>query len=162
MLVKNQIGRLFEDLQAPPYTDLFNDSTSAREVWRAVCVMRAADHEVEVMSTSALPRASLIAAHGNRFLLYLVFQDPALSGWRDERVGLEQLKKDATQAARGAFSRLATYLDQYEPNAYLQPLFKTLDRCKRVIQGLQPIGRSATAQPAPRRSLGTLPFDKDS
>lgn len=143
VLVKNQIGRLFENLQAAPYTDLFNDRTSAREVWRAVRIMRSVDAEIEKLSQSGHYRARLIAAHGNRFVLHMVFKDPSLVSWRNEQVTIERLERDAAQAAKTAFVRLAGHLQAHEPSAYLQPLFKTQERCRSLVQGL------ALTAPAP-------------
>ncbi|OHB71737.1 MAG: hypothetical protein A2V70_15500, partial [Planctomycetes bacterium RBG_13_63_9] len=37
---KREIGRLWEDIEKPPYTLLFNEGTSATDVWKAVQIMR--------------------------------------------------------------------------------------------------------------------------
>jgi hypothetical protein len=158
VLVKNQIGRLFENLHAAPYTDLFNDRTSAREVWRAVRLMRAVDAAV-VAKSQASHRAKILAAHGNRFILHMVFKDPSLVSWRDEKNQIEQLEVTAQKAANSAFMKLAAYLQQHEPNAYLQPLFKTQDRCRALIAGLGLVStpQSQPSAPAPAQAPALAP-----
>lgn len=167
VLVKNQVGRVFEDLQAPPYTLLFNSATPAREVWRAVSVMRIVDMIVEAASYTDEQRAMLLAVNGNRFILHMVFRDPALVQWRNEKVTIDQLRKDAAQAAATAFRRLLDYLNLHQPNAYLQPLFKTQDRCKELESGLalapaakQPAPAPIPPSPPSKHTPGMLPFDK--
>ncbi|MBL8755341.1 MAG: AIPR family protein [Planctomycetes bacterium] len=167
VLVKNQVGRVFEDLQGAPYTLLFNATTPAREVWRAVSVMRIVDKVIEALSYSDAQRAMLLGVNGNRFILHMVFRDPAMVQWRNEQVMPEQLKKDAAQAAANAFARLLDYLNLHEPNAYLQPLFKTQDRCKELEDGLalmpvakQPVPIPLPHSPAANPTPGLLPFGK--
>ncbi len=150
VLVKNQIGRLFESIHAAPYTDIFNDATQSRELWKAVRIMRVVDDAVATLSSSSHDRARLIAAHGNRFVLHMVFKDSSMVSWRSEARPIEQLEIAAQEAATAAFAKLALHLKTHEPTAYLQPLFKTQDRCRSLMRGL-------TTAPAPTEPAKTAP-----
>lgn len=131
VMVKNQIGKFFENIKSAPYSDLFNDRTKPTEVWRAVRLMRVADGEIQRLASSDLSKAELLAAHANRLVLHLVFRDPELADWRDPKKTIDELEAVARKAARTAFAEVANDFDQNE-QAYPQPFFKTLDRCRQL------------------------------
>lgn len=162
--VKNQIGRLFEDITSPPYTDIFNDKTNPHHLWRAVRVMRAVDKAIDKLSSSNLPRAELMASHANRMVLFLTFQDPRLTNWKDLARPIEDIERDAETAASDVFTAVANDFEKNE-QAYPQPFFKTVDKCRRLVERLATSTSSGQHTPkAPEekdeRSTppGTLPF----
>jgi hypothetical protein len=69
---KREVGRLYDDIQQAPYRILFNPSLTALRMWRSVEVMRLVDEELK-RQASREGKDRLIAVHGNRFVLHLVF-----------------------------------------------------------------------------------------
>lgn len=134
--VKNQIGRIFDDLEGPPYKLLFNDTTSAEYVWRLVTAMRAIDQRLSVLATGNVPRAEMLAAHGNRFILHRVLNAWLESQIKNPNTAISSIASAASSATDSVFKAVSDYLEENEPKAYLQPFFKTRERCAKLAKGI--------------------------
>lgn len=73
-LAKNSIGKLWDDVTKPPYTDLFNDATTATNTWRRILVNRLVDKALTVKGKQLDDRDRIAYIHGNRFMLHMVLQ----------------------------------------------------------------------------------------
>lgn len=73
--LKNQIGKLWDDLSKAPYRTLFNPNVSSSYVWNCVQVQRLIDNALEGRrGTAKSPREVRILSSGNRVLSGLVFR----------------------------------------------------------------------------------------
>ncbi|MHC4440995.1 MAG: AIPR family protein [Planctomycetota bacterium] len=129
---KREIGRLWEDIERPPYATIFNDKTNATELWRAVQIMRAVDDRLCELSTSTWPRAEMVAVHGNRLILHRVFQEKRVCDFRQVNADIYEIIKIAVEVTNKVFDGLADYLEKNNRNAYLASLFKNLNKCREV------------------------------
>lgn len=129
---KREIGRLWEDMESAPYTTLFNDETTAIELWRAVEIMREVDSTLRNLAKLDRPRADMVAVHGNRLILHRVFQDKCIRQFRAERVDLKGIKSRVATITERVFQELADHLDAKYANAYLASLFKNVAKCRDV------------------------------
>ncbi len=82
VLAKRELGGLWKDLSKPPYTTIFNERTTARDVWRAVIIMRAAEQALAKFNYSQIDRGDQILVHGNRFILHAIFHDPQMHRYK--------------------------------------------------------------------------------
>lgn len=133
---KREVGRLWDDIEKPPYTHLFNSRTSAVEVWRAVEIMRTVDKELAILRDAPQRRADMIAVHGNRFILHRMFQDEKIKGFRADSADMGVLKISAIGLAKGVFERLAQILETTYADAYLAVLFKNPQKCRDLATKL--------------------------
>jgi len=134
---KREIGRLWEDIYAEPYTKLFNDGTSAVEIWKAVEIMRAVDLRLKELAKCTQPRADMVAIHGNRFILHRVFCDPKVRPFRATTANLEEMRRAAVSVAESTFDKVLQYLNAQFPGAYLASFFKNLNRCRELNDMLE-------------------------
>ena len=75
VILKNQIGRLWDDTTKAPYRTLFNPNVSGIYVWNCVQVLRMIDHALDRRrSTASVPRDQRILTSGNRIVAALVFR----------------------------------------------------------------------------------------
>ena len=84
-----EVGKLWEDITKSPYTILFNAGTQALYMWRAVEIMRAVEMELKAFQSNNEGKSKLIATHGNRFILHMVFK----SGVDPHHVAMEKTRK---------------------------------------------------------------------
>ena len=105
VLAKREVGRLWENIDAPPYTTLFNDDTSALAVWRAVEIMRTIEATLKGLIETEPPRGDMVAVHGNRLILHCVFMNPKVKGFRDEQANFEQIRASAAKTTEEVFAR---------------------------------------------------------
>src|SRR5665213_2654422 len=132
MLAKREVSRLYEDIKTAPYTVLFNSSTSALRLWRAVLVMRKADATLKTLQASMEGKPRLIAIHGNRFILHLVFKEIGESILIDSSIDVDEaiIPSRVTEA----LSDTIASANELFPSAYPSNLFKNATKCK-VLEG---------------------------
>lgn len=133
--VKNQIGRIFDDLTKAPYTTLFNDNLDGATAWRAVEVARWVESSLAVRAH--LPgRPGLLAVHGNRFLLHRVFKNDQVKQFVAGKLDAASAKKAATESLSEAFSETLRELNYSAEFNYLAPLFKNRTRCRELAEAI--------------------------
>jgi hypothetical protein len=75
--LKQEIGRLWEDIHKQPYKKLFNPSISGKYIWRCAKVQRKIDKLLEKISKdpelSGRDAGIAVAVHGNRLIAAMVF-----------------------------------------------------------------------------------------
>ncbi len=135
VVAKRELGGLWRDISKPPYTTIFNEKTTAQDVWRAVIVSRAVDAAMRQLDHSRVERGDQIIVHGNRLILHAVFQDNSVRRFRDPACSEDEITSFATAATERAFHKIASAVKEKHFSAYLQPLFKNAQKCKDLLQG---------------------------
>jgi len=146
--VKREIGAIWADTEAPPYTDLFNANLSTGRLWRAVRVMRAVDEELHVLKASAAPRASLVAIHLNRVILHFVFQNPEVKRCFAADCTDDDITAAARRASAPVFGKVSAYIEANHANDYLAQFAKNTQKCEELARFYDnPDGEQAPVQP---------------
>jgi hypothetical protein len=133
VMAKATIGRIWDSLGKPPYSDLFNDSTSVLDIWRSVEVMRVTDASLEKLRGGTSGRAAAFAVQGNRLVLSLVFAllPPDLVELSDQEWAVVLAKvPDATERA---WTRMLDVLNSEFAENYLAALTKNTTRSRRLF-----------------------------
>lgn len=131
---KREVGRLYDDIQHPPYKILFNPSVTALRLWRSVEVMRLVDDTLRKRAAE-YGKDRLIAVHGNRFILHLVFQ--GLPGY--DSVEDDLFEKIKSQIPEYTLKYLAMTTEGKEKRAstsYAANFFKNATKCKELEANL--------------------------
>jgi len=134
MTAKREVSRLYEDIKKPPYVILFNPSVSALKVWRAVDVLRRVDGHLAVARTTKEGKERLIAIHGNRLLLYLVFRALPLDILDIDNADA-QLNTVYT-VAEGCLAKLTSQITQTYAASYPAQLFKNITKCRAIADAI--------------------------
>jgi len=72
-IAKDKIGKLWEDVNKPPYTDIFNPSIGVKKIWRMIKIMRVVNNKL--LPSDAIEEARRATCiHGNKFIIHMVFQ----------------------------------------------------------------------------------------
>ena len=72
---KKEIGMLWDDISAPPYTDLFTDELNGMRLWRLIQIHRAIEASLRpYQARSVQTPLRSIAVHGSSVISQLVFQ----------------------------------------------------------------------------------------
>lgn len=129
---KREVGMLYEDITKAPYTQIFNNGTTARSLWYAVGTLRIVEAELRQLQAGRSRKEQLIAIHGNRFISHLVFQK-LRNGARDlpDPVGLEGRIRDLTRAM---FDSAIRQVADHHPGAYPASLFKNATKCRQLAE----------------------------
>jgi hypothetical protein len=124
---KREIGMLYEEITRPPYTVIFNPATTAAAMWRAVTILRNVDDALKQEQTDKSGKEQLIAIHGNRFVLHIVFQ--RLAGSPDPP-DESQRKKQIRDLVTSSLSATITNVLEHYSSAYPANLFKNASKCR--------------------------------
>lgn len=127
---KREVGKLWEDIHKVPHTLLFNAKTSALRMWNAVEIMRAVEETLKIYQSTNEGKAKLIATHGNRFVLHMVFRsmDP------DVVTDVNSMRRRIGPAVLEILDQLvATTMKLYEAS-YPSNLFKNLTKCRELAK----------------------------
>lgn len=133
VVAKRYIGGLWKDISKPPYTTIFNAGTKARNLWRAVIVLRSVESAMTHLDRAKVERGDQILVHGNRLLLHAVFQDSTVRRYKDPSLSESALSEAATEATERAFLKIGKAVKDKHSGAYLQPLFKNAQKCKELL-----------------------------
>ncbi|MFC8514909.1 AIPR family protein [Streptomyces sp. NPDC057257] len=137
VMAKSAVGRLSENTERAPYTNLFNGGTTAHRVWRSVQTMRAVEADLTERRKNLTDREYAVATHGNRLILQLVFNQLNLAQVNDPKYdwGLELGKVHETTGA--VLETLIAAIDETYPNNYLAPLFKNTTKCRNLVSQVE-------------------------
>lgn len=134
--VKREIGLIWADTNAAPYTELFNDKLTSIQVWRSVLVMRAVDEELHKLRSTDAPRADLVGIHLNRMILHLVFRDAEVRALRHDNADQTKLIDAARKATHRVFNSVAAYIQENHEDDYLASLCKNSAKCEDLANEL--------------------------
>ena len=139
VILKSNIGRLWEDISKRPYRSLFNPSVSGLFVWRCIQTQRLIDDAIEAQRPRfKKPRDSKILNYGNRLLAAIAFNklpvkkfdDPAFDF--EEHVNAELVH----QIMYGVSFAAVTYVQRFFPKSFIPPLFKNQAKCREIYSSV--------------------------
>jgi hypothetical protein len=134
---KREVGLLWQDIQKPPYTTLFNSQLTAQTMWRAVLVLRAVEDQLKSIDTKSSPRGELVAVHGNRFILHRIFRTSKIQEmYRNPRIPEGELVSTTNGLVEGIFRETANLVQSLHSGAYLANLFKNAQKNKGLETAL--------------------------
>lgn len=136
ILAKKEIGRLFEQIDAPPYSTLFTDSTTATFIGRNVQICRKIDSFLEKYRITTGDTRH-IATHGNRIVQFIAYDIYGKQIILNPSIPVDTLNE---QTIDDIVTSLLKYRRSKYPDALLSRLFynqtKTKDLIDSVIQEL--------------------------
>ncbi len=102
-------------------------------MWRAVEVLRRVDVRLKLEQGEKEGKEKLIAIHGNRMVLYLVFRQ---LGPRVFDEGYDLMNADINGVTANWLNRLTEEILANHPNAYPASLFKNVTKCKAIATAI--------------------------
>jgi len=131
---KREIGRLWQDISQPPYTDLFNPSLRAVRLWRCVEVMRVVDAELRKFQDSHEGRERAMAVHGNRLLLHLVMRQLPVDRFDDPALDMKAVIRRGREVTEPLIKELINQVDRLFARSYPASLFKNASKCADLVK----------------------------
>lgn len=142
---KREVSRLWENIEQPPYTILFNNGLSAFKLWRAVEVLRLVDMTLKNAQATLAGRERLIAVHGNRFVLHRVFRE--IKTLEGTAVDFDKEKQGVASIAQAILARTIAATQALFSSSYPANVFKSASKCKDLTQQiLSPMGGTPGSQ----------------
>lgn len=131
---KRYISGLWDDIKKEPYTKLFNDTTTAIYLWNIVQLMNVVDDLLAKRANQLTGRERLIAIHGNRFILFLVFTRIDLAALRNLNVVFDVFRTESEKLAANCLDAIIPQINQLYPDSYPGNIFKNQDRQAELLK----------------------------
>jgi hypothetical protein len=113
---------------------LFNPSLNAIKLWRAVEMLRAVDAFLKEEQKKREGKEKLCAIHGNRVLLYLVFQKLTPTFFDEVTIDADLAK--VPQLVTDYLEKMANEITANYSSSYVGNVFKNITKCKIIAQAI--------------------------
>ena len=130
---KQAIGRLYEDINKPPYTLMFNAALSAVRLWHSVEVLRSVDATLKIEQKSRDGKEKLCAIHGNRVILHLVFKELSGCNFEEDDFDLSNVGELTSKY----LEKIAAEIAANYQSSYIGNIFKNITKCKLIVGAIQ-------------------------
>ena len=134
MTAKTAVGKLYEDVTKPPYTILFNSALTAPKLWRSVLISRRVESCLEQHRKVLTGKDRLIAVHGNRFVLHLVFR--VLGESIFSTANFEQESTQVDLLVPQLLSEITAQIAKDYSQGYPAVIFKNTKKCTAIALAL--------------------------
>jgi AIPR protein len=135
VILKNNIGKLWDDLSKAPYKSLFNTSVSASKVWNCVQAQRMIDDAIESRKKiHKTQREQRTLTSGNRVIAGLVFKQMLVNRFADPAfvIGDYITPERVSNAVDTVAHTLLTYMNSFYPRAMIPSFFKNQSKSKEL------------------------------
>jgi hypothetical protein len=132
---KRYISGLWRNTKEEPYTKLFNDKTTANYLWYVVRVMRAVDKCLMDASKTLAGRDKLVAVHGNRFILYYLFEKFKKDNCFDKS-DYDEDKRSILTEVQNVLEKIIPQVSALFPDAYPGNIFKNNERQQQILSAI--------------------------
>jgi hypothetical protein len=132
VLAKREVGRLWDDVTKPPYTDLFSRATTGTRLWRAVQVLRAVEEELARQRAGLDGRDRLVAVHGNRFIAALVMSRLPAGSLDDQAAPFEAALSRVAGMTAAMLTAVRQVVALLYPANYPASIFKNAAKCADI------------------------------
>lgn len=136
VIVKNQIGRLWEELAKAPYRALFNPTVSGTYVWNCVQAQRLIESALEKRrNLASTPREHRIFTSGNRLISALVFKQINMSRFDDQKLSFsEYVDEGRVQESINVISfSVLEYMQRFYSKAMIPNFFKNQAKSRELF-----------------------------
>lgn len=125
---KREVGKLWENIDRDPYKSIFRANLTGKELWNTVLISRTVDSKLKEIQSAHQGRERLIAVHGNRFILHLMFNSLRRANIRD----LDAMKVYVTQETENKYNEVVQVMNDHFESSYPANLFKNRSKCNEV------------------------------
>jgi hypothetical protein len=140
MEAKRAISRLYEDIEKPPYTVLFNAGVTPTKLWRSVEVLRNVDEFLKKEQQEREAKEKLIAIHGNRVLLHLVFKALGAKVFDDDKAQAEMARIPEISLDR--LNKITKEVLTNHSASYPGNIFKNTAKCTAIVAEVEKAERT--------------------
>jgi hypothetical protein len=127
---KSEISKLWENIEAPPYKLIFNQSLSSTYLWRMVQIYRQVESILKNEQAKRNERERLIFIHGNRFILHHIFRALNKDKLDDPRLDFNAIENAVCRNTINILNITTSLVNSMHPNSYLNSLFKNRTKCQ--------------------------------
>lgn len=143
--LKREVGKLWENIEKAPYTQLFNPGVTGVYAWNCVQLQRSIDRELQIIGKDKDGRDYSISVHGNRIVALLVFEEiTSKEMLKSPSFNVETYLKevDLNSTVLKNYEILVQIINDKYDNSVIPTLFKNLKKCQHIVEEIRKIKQS--------------------
>lgn len=130
---KREVGKLWEDINKKPYTEIINSSVTATQIWRAVKVMRAVTQRLKIKEQATKGRDKSCFIHSNRFILNLVCNKIGRQALSDSAFDFTTYYSTHLPAIIDSVATVTNdKIEEFFPTSLIHQVFRNFSKCKQL------------------------------
>jgi hypothetical protein len=136
-MVKKESGKLWEDVTAAPYTNLFNQKVSAQTIIKALRVYRFISNKMNSLSkTAPTARERSIYRYGNSLVSHIIFQKIPKEMWGDNYLNFDSFMENELLSITDAHTKsLVQSIERIFPDSMIVYTLRNYTKC-RLLKAL--------------------------
>ncbi|MGB3205789.1 MAG: AIPR family protein [Crinalium sp.] len=132
-IAKDKIGKLWEDVNKAPYTEIFNSDVSVKKMWRMIQIMRVVHRLLRNHEINDDKKATCI--YGNRFILHMVFRYVEINASSLEQSNFDNYLNNGLGAiTEQVIETILEAINTLYPNKSVYQIFRNLENYKCLKQ----------------------------
>lgn len=132
-LAKRNVGALTENIEKPPYRQLFNDSTNSFSLHNNVQTLRAVDHCISQNEPTVNGRKRLVLVHGNRYLLHIILgRIRQTEGFKTRYIDATEIATMVSSIFTDVWESVYAAMEEHFSESYPAHIFKNVGRLRTL------------------------------
>lgn len=132
-MVKKESGKLWEDVTKPPYTDLFNQNTSAQKITKAVKIYRHVSGKMDEMAWKVEGRERSIYRYGNSFVTHIICQKINKGIWADSYPTFDDFLNNTLPALTDKYIlEVKNTIETEYPDSMIVYVLRNYSKCRHL------------------------------
>lgn len=133
VLAKREVGKLWEDINSAPYTDIVNDRLSAIKAWRCISIMNRMALYIKEKSKSISGRERMCLIHSNRFTLHLILNHINPQILLDANYDFNTFCKDELPSLiESTERRIFSIVEEHYSQSLVHQVFRNYTKCRDI------------------------------
>lgn len=132
-MVKKESGKLWEDVTQQPYTDLFNQNTSALKIIKALKIYRYVSKKMDEMAWKVEGRERSIYRYGNSIVSHIICQKINKGIWADSYPAFDDFYNNQLPTlADNYIAQLKTAIEKEYPESMIVYVLRNYNKCRHL------------------------------
>ncbi|UGS22309.1 AIPR family protein [Flavobacterium cyclinae] len=132
-MVKKESGKLWEDVTKQPYTDLFNQNTSAQKIIKALKIYRYVSKKMDELAWQTDGRERSIFRYGNSFVTHIICQKINKSIWADSYPNFDDFFNSTLPALTDKYTeQLKNTIETEYPDSMIVYVLRNYNKCRHL------------------------------
>lgn len=132
-MVKKESGKLWEDVTQKPYTDLFNQNTSAQKIIKALKIYRFVSSKMDKMASDTDGRERSIYRYGNSFVTHIICQKINKGIWADSYPTFDDFYNNTLPTlANNYITQLKNAIETHYSDSMIVYVLRNYNKCRHL------------------------------
>lgn len=133
VLAKREVGKLWEQVGASPYTDIINPKLTSTKAWRCVVIMRKVAEIIKEKTKLVSGRQKACYIHSNRFVLHILLNSLNPQVLLDPKYDFPSfVDNELSSKIEGIETKLFAKVEEKYEKSLIHQIFRNYTKCREL------------------------------